>query len=74
VLTRDPNAAFNLYCPDHVKWHMYALKRISVGDSGQQLLSVHHAGQRADFRQLVDVLITSHVFLSEHRVVCGAAL
>jgi len=28
----DPNTAFNLYCPDRGKWHMYALKRISVGD------------------------------------------
>jgi hypothetical protein len=31
----DPNAAFNMNCPDSAKWHMYALKRIAIGDPGQ---------------------------------------
>lgn len=40
---------------------MYALKRISVGDPGQQLLSVHHAGQAPIFDNWSNVFMTSLV-------------
>ncbi len=55
---------------------MYALKRIGVGDPGQQLLPVLVLSPHSPptFDDWFGAFLASHILLSEHRVVGGPAL